>query len=53
MNVLSGRNIIASPTVFEYEFPAFNPGPYLLRVQPTDPAFYGGSTYKVTLESVP
>lgn len=53
MNVLSGRNINASSTAFEYEFPAFNPGPYYLRVQPTDPVLYGGSIYKVTFAPVP
>jgi hypothetical protein len=53
LNVLSGRNISSSPTVFEYEFPAFSPGPYYLRIRPTDPALYGGSGYKVTVEPAP
>jgi len=54
MNILSGRNIQASPTAFEYEFPAFNPGPYYLRVQPTDISFlFNGSIYKVTIAPAP
>jgi hypothetical protein len=51
MNVLSGRNIDAAGGVFQYEFPAFNPGPYYLRVRATEPVFYSGGGYRITVES--
>lgn len=48
MQTMSGRNISA-PDVFEYDFPAFTPGRYTLRISYETDFLYSGASYRVTL----